>query len=75
MDKKIAGKYAGLVGIVTLIITVLCQVTHNGGIPWVVLNIKTPIFVRNAVCGYLAGLLVVMIYKIGINVIIFFGKE
>ena len=34
MDKKIAGKYAGLVGIVTLIITVLCQVTHNGGIPW-----------------------------------------
>jgi len=40
----------------------------------VVLNIKTPIFALNAVCGSLAGLLVVMIYKIGINVIIFFGK-
>jgi len=33
MDKKIAGKYAGLIGIVTLVITVLCQVTHNGAIP------------------------------------------
>jgi len=33
MDKKIAGKYAGLTGIVALIITVLCQVTHDGALP------------------------------------------
>jgi len=33
MDKKIVGKYAGLIGAVALIITVLCQITHNGGIP------------------------------------------
>jgi len=33
MNKKIAGKYAGLAGAVALVITVLCQVTHNGGIP------------------------------------------
>jgi len=33
MDKKLAGKYAGLTGAVALFITVLCQVTHNGGIP------------------------------------------
>jgi len=33
MDKKIAGKYAGLAGAVALVITVLCQITHNGAIP------------------------------------------
>ena len=35
MDKKIAGKYAGLTGAVALIITIICQITHNGGIPWI----------------------------------------
>ena len=34
MDKKIAGKYAGLTGAVALIITIICQITHNGGLPW-----------------------------------------
>jgi hypothetical protein len=33
MDKKLAGKYAGLAGIVALVITIICQITHNGGIP------------------------------------------
>jgi hypothetical protein len=34
MDKKIVGKYAGLTGAVALIITIICQITHNnGGIP------------------------------------------
>jgi len=33
MDKKIAGKYAGVAGAVALIITIICQITHNGGIP------------------------------------------
>jgi len=33
MDKKLVGKYAGISGIVALVITVLCQVMHNGGIP------------------------------------------
>jgi len=31
MDKKIAGKYAGLAGAVALIITIICQITHNNG--------------------------------------------
>ena len=30
MDKKTAGKYAGLTGAVALIITIICQITHNG---------------------------------------------
>jgi len=34
MDKKTAGKYAGLTGAVALIITIICQITHNGAIPW-----------------------------------------
>jgi hypothetical protein len=33
MDKKDFGKGAGIGGIIAVIITVLCQVTHNGGIP------------------------------------------
>jgi len=33
MDKKIAGKYAGVAGVVTLVITIICQITHNGAIP------------------------------------------
>jgi len=33
MDKKTAGKYAGLTGAVALIITIICQITHNGAIP------------------------------------------
>jgi len=33
MDKKIVGKYAGLTGVVALIITIICQITHNGGMP------------------------------------------
>jgi len=33
MDKKIVGKYAGLTGAVALIITIICQITHNGGLP------------------------------------------
>jgi len=43
MDKKLVGKYAGLTGAVgkyagltgavALIITIICQITHNGGIP------------------------------------------
>ena len=61
MDKKLVGKYAGLTGAVALILTIICQITHNGALPWAVLNLKTPIFVINAVCGYLAGLLVIMI--------------
>jgi len=28
MDKKTAGKYAGLTGVVALIITIICQITH-----------------------------------------------
>ena len=75
MDKKLAGKYAGLTGAVALVLTVICQITHDGGIPWLESTIKTPIFVRNAVYGSLAGLLVIMIWKFTINVSIFFGKE
>jgi len=33
MDKKIAGKYAGVAGAVALVITIICQITHNGAIP------------------------------------------
>jgi len=33
MDKKIAGKYAGVAGAVALVITIFCQITHNGAIP------------------------------------------
>ncbi len=33
MNKKIAGKYAGLVGIVALVITIICEITHNGALP------------------------------------------
>ena len=33
MDKKDFGKGAGIGGIIAIIITVLCQVVHNGGIP------------------------------------------
>jgi hypothetical protein len=33
MDKKLAGKYAGLTGAVALVLTVICQITHDGGIP------------------------------------------
>ena len=39
MDKKLAGKYAGLTGAVALIITIICQITHNGAIPWVLVVI------------------------------------
>jgi len=34
MDKKLAGKYAGLTGAVALILTIICQLHNNGGIPW-----------------------------------------
>ena len=34
MDKKLVGKYAGLTGAVALILTIICQITHNGGLPW-----------------------------------------
>jgi len=33
MDKKLAGKYAGLTGAVALILTIICQLHNNGGIP------------------------------------------
>jgi len=33
MDKKLVGKYAGLTGAVALILTIICQITHDGGIP------------------------------------------
>jgi len=33
MDKKIVGKYAGLTGAVALVITIICQITHNGAMP------------------------------------------
>jgi len=33
MDKKIAGKYAGLTGAVALVLTIICQLHNNGGIP------------------------------------------
>jgi len=33
MDKKQVGKYGGLTGAVALIITIICQITHNGSIP------------------------------------------
>ena len=34
MDKKLAGKYAGVAGVVTLVITIICQIHNNGAIPW-----------------------------------------
>jgi hypothetical protein len=33
MDKKLAGKYAGVAGVVTLVITIICQIHNNGAIP------------------------------------------
>ena len=33
MDKKLAGKYAGVAGVVTLAITIICQIHNNGAIP------------------------------------------
>jgi len=33
MDKKSFGSGAGLGGVIAVIITVLCQVMHNGAIP------------------------------------------
>jgi len=33
MDKNAFGKGAGIGGIIAVIVTVLCQVLHNGGVP------------------------------------------
>jgi len=33
MDKKSFGSGAGIGGVIALIVTVLCQVLHNGGVP------------------------------------------
>jgi len=33
MDKKAVGKYAGLTGAVSLFLIILCQITHDGGLP------------------------------------------
>jgi len=33
MDKQLLGKYAGLTGAVALVITIICQITHNGAMP------------------------------------------
>jgi len=33
MDKKLIGKYAGLTGAVALILTIICQITHDGVLP------------------------------------------
>ena len=35
MDKNSLGKGAGIGGAVAVIIAIICQLTHNGGIPWV----------------------------------------
>ena len=43
MDKKLVGKYAGLTGAVALVLTVICQITHDGGIPWNTFLIATVI--------------------------------
>ena len=34
MDKKLVGKYAGLTGAVALILTIICQITHDSVLPW-----------------------------------------
>jgi len=67
MDKKLAGKYAGLTGAVALIITIICQIHNNGAIPWKVelaQNVEN-IFV----------ILVKVKWIFGMIVIINFGEE
>ena len=34
MDKNSFGKGIGVAGAVAAIIAIICQITHNGGIPW-----------------------------------------
>ena len=33
MEKNTIGKFAGVSGAVAVIVTVICQIFHNGGIP------------------------------------------
>ena len=69
MDKKIAGKYAGLTGAVALIITIICQITHNGGMPW---KVEVEL-VQNV--EKLFVILVKVKWIFGMIVIINFGEE
>ena len=67
MDKKIAGKYAGLAGAVALIITIICQITHNGAMPWKVELAQN--------VGNIFVILVKVKWIFGMIVIINFGEE
>ena len=35
MQKNDIGKVGGVAGIAALIVTIVCQLFHNGGIPWI----------------------------------------